>query len=183
MKKLRKDLFGNPIVEKGSHLERSLRKYDRDSFGNRLDRLKYLQKIFPKGYGFLLAPESAYILDEVKMTFMNGHYVATIMLAQAFIEHVLQGTVCGSKSEKVVKRGLGAIVKWIRNNKPEHSYLMKEIDHLRKFRNPFCHLRPSDDPDTISQRMFQSGMHPDEILEEETKKAITLMYEIAVRKF
>lgn len=183
MKKLRKDLFGKPIIEKESYLERSLRKYDRDSFGGRLDRLKYLKNIFPKGYGFILSPESSYILDEVKITFINGQYVATIMLAQAFIEHMLQGTVCGAESEKVSKRGLGTIVKWIRNNKPEHSYLMKEIDHLRKFRNPFCHLRPSDDPDTISQRMFQSGMHPDAILEEEAKKAVVLMYEIAVRKF
>jgi hypothetical protein len=183
MKKVKKDLFGNPIIEKESPMERSLRKYDRDSFDDRLGRLKYLQKISPKGYSFFLPPESAYILDEVKMTFINGQCVATIMLAQAFIEHVLQGKVYGPESEKVVRKGLSKITEWISNNKPVHSDLMKRINRLRRFRNPFCHLRPFDDPDTISQMIFQSGMHPDAILEEETQKAIALMYEVAVTKF
>ena len=180
---MEKDLFGQSIEKKESFLKKSLRKYDKDSFNDRLKRLEYLQKIFPKDYGFLLRPESAFILDEVKMTFINGYFISTVMLAQAFIEHVLQTILETFGHQKLSQKNLKEIIKWFRSNKPEHNFLMKKIDHLRRFRNPFSHLKPFNDPNTITQRSFCSRVQPDEILEKETRDALELMYQVMVTKF
>jgi len=180
---MEKDLFGKPIRKKEPRYARSLRKYDRDSFDERLNRLQYLQSIFPDGYGFLLPLESSYLLHEAKVTFVDGAYVATIMLAQAFIEHILQCAVAAAGEEKVARRGLAEIAKWFRKNRPQHDFLIGKVDHLRRFRNPFTHLRPFDDPDTLGQRIFAAKASPDEILEEETKSALALMYQVAITTF
>lgn len=89
---MQKDLFGNKIKEKKtfSRLESSLSKYDKDSFEERHERLKFLNKIFPKGYGFAADMETVYIFDEVKMAFVNGELISVILLSQAFIERTLQ---------------------------------------------------------------------------------------------
>jgi hypothetical protein len=180
---MEKDLFGRPIRKKEPRYGRSLRKYDRDSFDERLARFQYLQTVFPKRYGFLLPLESSYLLHEVKVTFVSGAYVATIMLSQAFIEHVLQCAVESAGEGKVARCGLAEIVKWFQKNRPQHDFLMRKIDDLRRFRNPFTHLRPFDDPDTLGQRIFVAKASPDEILETETKSALALMYQVAITTF
>ena len=137
-------------------------------------------KFFQRDISFLLPLESSYLLREVKMAFINGEYVATLMLAQAFIEHILQCSVEHTGEKKVARHGLAEIIKWFMKNKPQHNFLMRKIDHLRRFRNPFTHLRPLDDPDTLSQRIFTTKTSPDEILEAETKDALALMYQVAI---
>ncbi len=180
---MKKDLFGNPIIKKQSRLERSLNKYDQDSFSSRLSRLEHLQQIFPKGYWFALPPESAHIFDETKMTFINGHYIACVMLAQAFIEHVLQMELERMGHPKIAGRSLKEIIKWFKTNKPEHKFLMDNIDRLRKFRNPFAHLRPFGDPDSLSQRIMRAQTAPDKILEKESRDSLALMYRVAITRF
>lgn len=177
---MQKDLFGDEIKEPLDELSQALKVYDSETFEQRYERLKYINKIFPHDYGFLLPPESAYVLDEAKMTFISGQYIATVMLAQAFIEHILQLHLEGIGQPKIAKRGLSAIVKFFLQNKPQHNYIMTRIDKIRKFRNPFSHLKPFDHPERIIQKTLQTSTLPDEILEKETKEALEIMYHIAI---
>jgi len=117
------------------------------------------------------------------MCFINGQFIATLMLTQAFIEHTLQTVVEELGHPQVARRGLNEITKWFRKNRPHHDFLMEKIDKLRRFRNPFSHLRPFDDPDTISQRVLRSRMPPKDIIEKEARDALALMYQVAVTRF
>lgn len=180
---MKKDILGHPLKAKEPYLSRTLRKFDRDTFPHRLERLQHLQAVFPKGYGFMLPPESAFIMTEVKMTFINGQFIATVMLAQAFIEHILQIAVEGLGHPQVARKGLNDIIKWFKRQRPQHTFLINKIDRLRRFRNPFSHLRPFDDPDTISQRAMKSRMRPEDIIENETRDALALMYQVAITRF
>jgi hypothetical protein len=60
---------------------------------------------------------------------------------------------------------------------------MGRIDMLRRFRNPFSHLRPFDDPDTIGQRTLKSKQPPEAIIEKAARDALALMYQVAITRF
>ena len=141
-----KDLFGNKIIKKKrpSRLENSLVKYDKESFPTRLERLKFIEKIFPKDYSILGIMETVFVFEEAKMTFINGEFISTILLAQAFIEKKLQGHYIDIGFDNIASKGLKAIIRHARQNRVLHNYLLDKIDDLRKKRNPFTHFKPVD---------------------------------------
>lgn len=116
------------------------------------------------------------------MAFINGAFIATIMLAQAFIERRLQDYMEARGLAKQARRGLKAIVQYFRQNHLLNELLLDKIDRLRQTRNPFSHLKPIDHPYTMAQRIFLEMKQPEEILETEAKEAIALMYTIFMAK-
>lgn len=178
---MKANLFGDKKKKRKTYLEIKLNKYDRDSFYDRLERLKYLNRIFPKGYSFLSGMETAYVFDEAKMTFINGEFISTIMLAQAFIEHKLQTYLASRGLIKESKKGLKSMTSYLKRNKLVNEFLLDKIDHLRKIRNPFSHLK-LDDESSISRRIFLQRKEPFIVMEEDAKEAIALMYQIAIIK-
>jgi hypothetical protein len=188
---MQKDLFGKKVVKPKSKtkLEISLAKYDSDSFNDRLERLKYLDKIFPKGYGFGADVETVYIFGEAKMAFINGEFISTILLSQAFIERKLQMYYNSIGLDNIANRGLKAITDHAKKNNTIHDFLIVKIDTLRKKRNPFVHLKEIDHEYNLDQRMVKSignakGLkQPFEILIDDAKEAIALMYAIFTTNF
>ena len=182
MKTFEKDLFGYVKKTRRSRLESALIKNDRETLSARLDRLRHLQSIFPQGYGFLSGVETAYIFDEAKMTYLNGQFVAAILLAQAHIEHRLQGYVAGRGENQIAKSGLAKITKYLRSNNLLHKFLLDRIDRLRKMRNPFSHLQDFDYPDSLSKRAIAYKYNFSETLRHDAEFALALMYEVAVTR-
>jgi hypothetical protein len=101
MKTREKDLFGYIKNTRRPRLETAVLKHDRETLDARLERLRHLQTIFPRGYGFLSGVETALVFDEAKMAYINGLFVATILLSQAHIEHALQGYPFSSRMVRV----------------------------------------------------------------------------------
>ena len=84
---MQKDLFGKKVTsKKRTRLEIMLTSYDKKSFNDRLERLGYLKKIFPKGFGFVSDLETSFILDEVKTTFIDGAFYQQY----SFLRHLLR---------------------------------------------------------------------------------------------
>ncbi|WP_298537882.1 hypothetical protein [uncultured Algibacter sp.] len=186
--KSEKNLFGESVKKRKrkSRLESSLEKYDRESFEERLERLKYLNKIFPKDFGILADPETVYVFGEAKMAFINGEFISTILLSQAFIERKLQLHYQSLGLENIAKRGLKAIVNHAKKNNILHEYLIERIDVLRKRRNPFSHVKPTEHEFNLTQRMMsdlksdKKYRQPFEIMTDDAKEAISLMYTIFI---
>jgi hypothetical protein len=147
------------------------------------ERAGYLRSVYPRGYGFMLPPESVYVLHEAGNAFIYGQYVATVMLSQAFMEHILQIHLQNRNATAIARKGLGAIVKYMREREPRHKFVIEKVDAVRRFRNPFTHLRDSDDPDTLMQRVRVTATNPDKVLEDEAKKALAVMYQVAMTRF
>ncbi|WJJ96582.1 hypothetical protein [Algibacter luteus] len=186
--KSEKNLFGESVKKKKrkSRLESSLEKYDKDTFEERLERLKFLNKIFPKEFGILADPETVYVFGEAKMAFVNGEFISTILLSQAFIERKLQLHYQSLGLDIIAKRGLKAIVTHAKKNNILHEYLIERIDVLRKRRNPFSHVKPTDHEFNLTQRMMtdlksdKRYRQPFEIMTDDAKEAISLMYTIFI---
>ena len=183
-----KDLFGEKVIKKKKRtlLETSLAKYDRDTFDTRLARLKYLDKIFPKNYSIVGDMQTVFVFGEAKMTFINGEFISTILLAQAFIEKKLQGHYIDLGLNNIASRGLKAIIRHARRHCVLHDYLLDRIDDLRKKRNPFSHIKPVDYEYNLDKRFMTdqktSGKQqdPSDILEQDAKEALSLMYTVFI---
>lgn len=178
---MEKDLLGRTRKKRSSRIESALHKYDRNSFSERAERLKWVQKVFPSGYGFAMPPETAYVFDEVKNVFVDGAFVSTILLATAFIEHWLSSILQNRGFERDAERGMNAIIKCLRREGLVHDYLLQKADKLRKIRNPFVHLKNFDNVDRVTQRAMIQGRNPIAILEDDAKEAVSLMYAIAIK--
>ncbi len=187
---MQKDLFGKKIIKPNSRtrFEISLSKYDKDSFDDRLYRLRYVDKIFPKGYEFGADIETVYIFDEPKMAFVNGEFISTILLSQAFIERRLQMHYNSLGLDNIANRGLKSIIDHAKKNHTIHGFLIAKINLLRKRRNPFVHLKEIGHEYNLDQRMVKSikdatGIkQPFEILMDDARDAIALMYAIFTTK-
>lgn len=172
------DLFGGKVKRRATYLERLLVKHDKDSFPGRLERLKHMREILPRGIGLVGNIETIYLLREAELAFMNGAFIATIMLSQAFVEHWLQPRLESRGFGKKAKGGLKAIVQCCRACSLLDEFLLRRIDHLRQARNPLSHLKPYDHPFTLSQRLFLEHRPPEDILQQEAKNALSVAYSV-----
>jgi hypothetical protein len=164
--------------------EVTLSRYDKRSLPDRIQRLKFLKKVFPKGHSFGSDLETAIIFDEVKMAFINGEFISTILLSQAFIERRLQMHYISLGLEGIAKRGLKSIIDHAKKHNTIHYFLLPKIDELRQKRNPFMHLKDYDHKFNISQRIYngkdKSFRQPMELIGEDAHEALRLMYAIFV---
>jgi hypothetical protein len=185
---MQKDLFGKKIVpkRKRTKMEIALQRYDKKSFGERLERLNCLNKIFPKEFAFSSDLETLYIFNEVKMAFVGGEFISTILLSQAFIERRFQAHYSELGLQNTSNKGLKAIIDHAKKNGTIHTFLIGRVDELRKKRNPFVHLKEYEHEYNLSQRMYKSHIErnefkePSQILMEDAKEAISLMYAVLI---
>jgi hypothetical protein len=175
------DLLGRSLKKRKPRLASALEKHDHNSFDDRLDRLHWLQKVFPAGYGFVMSPETLYVFDEAKITFVTGAFVATILLSASFIEHWFGNILRGRGFADEANSGLGSIIECMRRERLMHEFLLRKADRLRKIRNPFVHLKSFDHRERVTHRAMRQGKHPIAILEDDAKEALSLMYGIAVK--
>jgi hypothetical protein len=181
---MQQELFPNKAKKKKkkSDEQLELERYDQDSLTEREERLKFIKQIVPEEYFFGADLETICILQEAKMTFINGEFISTILLSQAFIERLLQIHYESIGFEKLARQGISKIIEHAKANNTIHSFLLPKIDDLRKKRNPFVHLKPHDHEYNITQRILAKGgknfKQPTELIYIDAKEAIRLMYAI-----
>jgi len=172
-----KDLLGDEI-EITDEVVQYLAEMDRDTLEARASNLSFVISVAPEG-GFAMPHESFLVFTEARDAFVNGLYVATIMLAQAFIEHRLQIFMDQIGESEVANKGINSILKRLLVLRPRHAFIIGKLDQMRAFRNPFMHLKPFDHPHTISQVSLQRRMHPNQVLFNNAKESLSLMYVVA----
>ena len=181
---MQQELFPNNSKKKkkNSSEELELTKYDQDTIIDRVERLKFIKLIVPEEYIFGADLETIYILKEAKMAFINGEFISTILLSQAFIERLLQIHYVSLGLEKFSQQGINKILVHAKTHNTIHSFLLPKIDELRKKRNPFVHLKPHGHEYNITQRIIANKdndfKQPMEMLFIDAKEAIRLMYAI-----
>lgn len=174
------DMAGNPVPSRPDPTEIRLLKSDKRTFKKRLERLKYLESISPQNIAIAGSPETVFLLQEARVTFVNGTFIATMLLTQAFIERRLQVALMTKGVSEKDLQGLRDIIKECRKHHLLDDVLLKKIDHLRQARNPFTHLKALDHPFTMSRRMVSEGKTPVEILKKDAKDALALMNMVIV---
>lgn len=169
------DLFGRPIRKRPNRYEKALARIDKESFDNRVERLKYIDGIL--GDIMMVGSiEAFYVFREAGWAYINGEYISTIMLSQSFIEIIFHDFLVDKGFENVANLGAAGIIECCRNNQLVNTFLLDKFDRLRQIRNPFVHHKTFDRPYTLNQRLIYEQIPPEILLEKDAKEAISLMY-------
>jgi len=182
MDKTQRDLFGDKARPKFDKLATDLQKRDRQTFKSRLERLRYLDSISPRGISMFGQMEPIFIFEEASLAFLNGAFIATIILCQAAIEHWLTSYLSGKTEAKELPKTLQNMLKQCQKDGIIHDYLIEKIDSLRLIRNPFTHPKSEEYAFVLSRRIFEIKLPPEEILEEDAKSALSLMHTLYLTK-
>lgn len=145
----------------------------------RADRLEWLSLHSASAPVIMGRAETLQLLEEARSAFVDGHFVAALLVAMAFIEHTIVEElqrlehISGSPS-------FGDAVRLAELNKvfPE-DWLVRAKD-LSLRRNPFAHLKRSGHRHSLSTRILEEKRHPHAIMEADAKDAIDLMYNFFV---
>ncbi len=175
-----------PSRRKSDAVRSSLKRYDRETFEERLERLRYVVQIYPDGLMMLLDQESSIVFGEAKMAFINGEFAATVMLAQAFIERRFQLIFEAEDNKKVAKATMEAKIEQLRADGDIPSFVLEKIDDIRKKRNPFVHLKPADHEYNLGRRLMAAIRSDlecsiDSMMFNDAKDALAMMYTVASR--
>lgn len=80
-----KDLFGNKTQSTYDKLVDNLQKHDNRTLKNRVERLKFLNTICPSNISMLGDMESIFILQEARLTFLNGAFMLQFFYAKLLL--------------------------------------------------------------------------------------------------
>lgn len=159
-------------LEQSDHLRRSAR----------ADRLEWLSLYIASAPLVMGRTETLRLLEEAKNTFIDGHFVAALMLAMAFIEHsiVEELQLLGH-----IKRSpaFSEAVRLAEDKKVFPPDWLVRAKTLSLRRNPFAHLKESGYSHSLGTRIMEEKRHPDAIMEADAKDAIDLMYNFFVATF
>jgi hypothetical protein len=123
--------------------------------------------------------ETMHVLREAREVFVDGHFVAALMMAMSFIEHTIVeelqilGHVSGSPS----------FAQAIETAKEKKTFPLDWLERAKTLslrRNPFAHLKEGNHPHTLGMRVRNEKRHPRVIVETDAKDAIELMYKFFV---
>lgn len=141
----------------------------------RADRILWLSK-HQTAYGLISGPvDTMTVLGEARDCFVEGHYVAALLLGVAFIEHTLMDELKDRHLDSKVRNFADAI-RHARENTLFPNDLLSRVDALRKIRNPFAHRAAPDHQHSFGIRFKARGVHPYIILEADAKEALEVMY-------
>lgn len=126
--------------------------------------------------------ESTFVFDEAKMTFLNGQFIATSLLATAFLEHRLGSLLASRGFVRDSRAGLKRIIAKLREEGLVNALLLDKADRIRQRRNPFVHLKESDHAHSLGRRAVDTQWSPYDIIEADAKESLTVMYTVAVGK-
>ena len=187
MSEIQRDLFGSEINSEHDDLANELDMIEGNNFDSRVKRFRYLDGLeisdtceYGKcsGLGIAASLECKLLFEEAKKTYINGEFMATILLCQAFIEHWLTPYLSENNKASDLPRGLHALIELCGKEKLVHPFILDRINELRLFRNPIAHPKQYKYPYSINQRMIEMRMNQEELLENYAKKAIEIMFAV-----
>jgi hypothetical protein len=117
---------------------------------------------------------------EARNAFINGQFVALVLLCQGLMEHILASQLEGKADPVMLGNKVGAGT--TRNRAASAGIIsddeLIELDQLEKLRNPFAHYRNINDPEHVDQQATNERRSSDSIFEKSAVFAITLTIKV-----
>lgn len=141
----------------------------------RAKRIEWLAQYEVRPQVVMGRAETLHLLDETREVFVDGHFVATLMMAIAFIEHAiveelqLLGHVQGSPT-------LGQALQTSMQHGVFPTEWIQRVSVLSRRRNPFAHLKEGNHPHTLGMRVRLEKTSPATLVEADAREAVQLMY-------
>lgn len=151
---------------------------DKQSLDHRLERYKFVYKEFGPSVDMLLVGgiPAMFAIHELKLSYIDGCYMATVLLTQSFIEHSLGSFFLMSGDDKTVKKGFANLINEALSIAQIDNELAKKLHELRKMRNPYTHPNPGITSRSYMGRMKEKATYdPETLAEQDAKLAIQIV--------
>jgi hypothetical protein len=144
--------------------------------GARADRLIWLSNHNSHPTAIAGEADSLRMLDEARICFGDGLFVAVLLLAVSFIEQTVADELI---ERRLAKAGdpLNQMNVAARNNKVFPEAMLASAEKLRRIRNAYTHRKHPGHDLNFGNRFRSGGRHPVAVLEADAQEAMILMYE------
>jgi hypothetical protein len=171
-KDLNRPKWATPSIE---HFENELLHADERTRNTRALRLKFVQEEFGPPTDMLLVGgiPAMFALHEMVYSYVAGNFMATVLLAQVFIEHSLGGSYILAGDDETATSGLSKLINESLSRGNITCEMAKSLQELRKIRNPYSHPNPGATPRSHMGRMMEKKIYdPDALAEQDAKLAL-----------
>lgn len=114
-----------------------------------------------------------HMMEEARVCFVNGQYMATVLCATSVVEHLL---VAESEGALTGKPTLGKSIDAAEKSHVYAAAMIKDLRELNELRNPLAHRRDVSDLSTLANRYLAKQVHPDSIKEQDARRSLEVMY-------
>ncbi len=161
---------------KYQNLTEALEWFDEDSRLDRAKRIDWASSLYqsPGLVSGEVIPMS--MLEEARICFVNGQYLATVLCATSVVEHLLVAEL-EALSEISGKPTLGSSICIAEKSQMYSAEIISSLRELNNFRNPLAHRRDVDDPSTLVNRYIERKIHPDSLKEQDARRSLEVMYQ------
>lgn len=119
--------------------------------------------------------------DEVRRAFINGEFVATVLLGQAFLEQTLAGYLDLLGGDSVRRAGLAEILTDFRHRGWITDTDFDVLDGVRRLRNPYVHYRDVQHKDNLGRRVMTEREDYEVLIERDARAVIRALLHLLNR--
>ncbi|WP_120513037.1 hypothetical protein [Photobacterium salinisoli] len=116
-----------------------------------------------------------FILQEIEGSFVQGNFVACILLSQLVVEHCLANCFVLTEYEYVCTKGFAQLIIKARETELIDESMQSKLTELRLMRNPYVHPRFGDGKGTIIRRVIDNGFNYNELPVHDGIEAIKIL--------
>jgi len=160
-------------------LTEELRAADEGSRNQRAERAAFLIQEFGTPSGMMLTGglNAALAISELQSSFLNGNFMATILLCQVFVESSLGGSFAFSGDEEAMLKGFKYLIDRSVAEKRISQALGERLQNLREdVRNAYGHPRPfSNGRKGLLDRVGERGLRLEKLAETDAREAIQVV--------
>ena len=113
------------------------------------------------------------MMEEARVCFVNGQYMATVLCATSVVEHLLVAELEGTLPGKPT---FGNSIDAAEKAQIYPAAMIKDLRELNELRNPLAHRRDACDPSTLVNRYLEKRVHPNAIKEHDACHSLEVMY-------
>jgi hypothetical protein len=119
--------------------------------------------------------------DELRQAFINGEFVATILVGQAFMEQTLAGYLDLAGGSSVGRSGLAEILEQFRDRGWINETEFNVLDEVRRLRNPYAHYRDVQHKDNLGRRIMAEREDYTVLIERDARSVVRALMHLLNR--
>ena len=120
--------------------------------------------------------------DELRRTFIDGEYLAAILVGQAFLENLLAGLLDFQQESLGPRPELADVLRRARDQGWLTPQEFDVLDAVRRMRNPYAHYRTFEHADGLIQRAMAAEEAPDALIEADARAVVKALYHLVNRR-
>ena len=151
----------------------------------RARRLRELLAVLPapeEGVSHVGGEESVICFNEVRRCYVDGSYLATVLLCLAYVERELAAGLYAEGWEDAKSAQLGRVLKKAHEDGMLSGVEWQTYREVAKLRNSHAHFRPPGSPESLIARVVHENALPMEVLAKDARCAIQAMARVVRRQ-